>query len=674
MNTKDDINKSESLKAIQQLHDLNIKGKGVKVAVIESGAAKGNKNLNIIQVINPIDGNVKYSDHTTSCASIIGSKEFGIASDCELYSVCSNNSDVTKESASRIAQCINWCVKNNIDVISISMGFLDIESSELRDACKNADEMGIIIVAAAGNNGSKDADWSYIPVPASYSSTICVSNIDYNTNKIADSSSEGWGIDFAGYGDNSKAYNSNGDTITFTGTSAACPYVAGCIALIKQQLPELNRLEVYDILKNNVVKIDDKVKSPQYGYGLVKPVVINENYAYRKREILEYEFLEKNIYFEDNKVDVEIGKNTTPNLIFLPNNDITSYVDFISSNEECSNVASQRNIIIGNEEGNSTITAILDNNKVAQLQVNVIKPKDSAGSGNSSDNNKNELLKSLGVYDVWNKGFKGQGIKVGYIGFGCIDTDKIKIKQRYALNKVDKLECYNGIGTQTSSLITGTGVGTAINCDYYCINSCWMSNGATRWDDNTLCAEWAIQNKLDIVFVRSMEDTSKGENSSWIHARPSYVKNVIKKMHDNNIIIVSIIDDDGMANPALSTIATEDTLTISYVDSNKQIAPKAPLKPAESNWVDCVSYGYGMSVIDQYNKEKVLLSSDVQIAQLAEFHAAAQICGILALLKQQNPNLKTAQDIRKILPNVCEPLYGGKNTKTGYGLLKAKIL
>ena len=57
-----------------------------------------------------------------------------------------------------------------------------------------------------------------------------------------------------------------------------------------------------------------------------------------------------------------------------------------------------------------------------------------------------------------------------------------------------------------------------------------------------------------------------------------------------------------------------------------------------------------------------------------EYYAAAQICGILALLKQQNPNLKTAQDVRAILPKICEPIYGGKNNKTGYGLLKAKIL
>ena len=52
----------------------------------------------------------------------------------------------------------------------------------------------------------------------------------------------------------------------------------------------------------------------------------------------------------------------------------------------------------------------------------------------------------------------------------------------------------------------------------------------------------------------------------------------------------------------------------------------------------------------------------------------AQVMGICALLKQQNPNLKTAYDIRSLLSELCEPLYGGKNNKTGYGLLKAKIL
>ena len=143
-------------------------------------------------------------------------------------------------------------------------------------------------------------------------------------------------------------------------------------------------------------------------------------------------------------------------------------------------------------------------------------------------------------------------------------------------------------------------------------------------------------------------------------------------MHDNGIIVVTIIDEDS-SNPTSSLTNTENTLTISYVTDKKEYPNSSNKKPMESEWVDCVGFGYGMNVINVSEKEVKITNDNIKDIQDAEYYAAAQICGILALLKQQNPNLKTAQDIRAILPNICEPLYGGKNNRTGYGLLKAKL-
>ena len=304
------------IKTIEELHNFGVTGKGIKVAIIDSSFAKANDKLEIKQTIN-LDNNIRYSDHATACASIIKSSEFGIAPDCEIYSLALTNKDVTVESAKELADYIIWCIDNNIDIISISIGFGEnIECHELLEACMYADKAGIIIVAGAGNNGNEaDKDHSYIIIPASYDYTLCISNVDKNTNKIAKLSSTGYGIDFAGYGDGNKAYNVKGETYIFTGTSSATPYVAGCIALIKQQLPELNRLEVYEILKENAVKLDDKEKSLQYGYGLVKPLLISKDYKYKKREFLEHKFLTKNIYFENSFIDLEIKKDMIPKLI-----------------------------------------------------------------------------------------------------------------------------------------------------------------------------------------------------------------------------------------------------------------------------------------------------------------------------------------------------------------------
>lgn len=652
-------------KTIDELHALGITGKGVKIAVIDGGFAKPNKNLTIKQSIN-FDNNNIYSDHATACASIIKSSEFGIAPDCELYSVAITNNTVSVESAKDLARYIIWCADNDMDIISISMGYGEsIQCIELEEACMYADKAGCIIVAGAGNNANQsDLDHSYIIIPAAYDYTICVSNVDKNTNKINNLSSCGYGIDFAGYGDGNKAYNIKGETYLFAGTSSSTPYVAGCIALLKQQAPEINRIEVYDILKSNAIKLDNKEKSFQYGYGLVKPLLIHEGFNYRKREFLQEKSLIRDIYFEDIIINIEAGKVFQPSFKYYPNEKESTFVCFKSSNTDIVTINEQNNVAKALREGNTTITAFLGNGKKAQAKINVYK-------SSSTDIENRETLKSLGVYDAWKNGFRGEGVKVGYIGWGCIDTDKIRIKERYSIYDNMKLkECNNGTGTQISSLISGTGVGIAPDCDYYVLNPCFNIAGMGGFNDMEKCAEWALSKKLDIVFIRNIEYTKSAKlPSSFDVCKPENVKRLIQKMHDNGMIIVTIIDEDG-SNPLSSLITTENTLTISFVTDKKEYPAKNPMK---SKWIDCVSYGYGMDALDSTNEQIKITDSYINDIWTGEYYSAAYICGILALLKQQNPNLKTAQDIRKILPQLCEELYGGKNDKTGYGLLKAFI-
>ena len=153
------------------------------------------------------------------------------------------------------------------------------------------------------------------------------------------------------------------------------------------------------------------------------------------------------------------------------------------------------------------------------------------------------------------------------------------------------------------------------------------------------------------------------------------VTKIIEKSNETQVqVSESKENNEDSSNPTSSLTNTENTLTISYVTDKKEYPNSSDdKKPMESQWVDCVGFGYGMNVINVSEKEIKITSDNVDKKWYGEYYAAAQICGILALLKQQNPNLNTAQDIRAILPNICEPLYGGKNNRTGYGLLKAKL-
>ena len=105
----------------------------------------------------------------------------------------------------------------------------------------------------------------------------------------------------------------------------------------------------------------------------------------------------------------------------------------------------------------------------------------------------------------------------------------------------------------------------------------------------------------------------------------------------------------------------------------KEFPSKKESIPTQSPFIDCVGYGYGMEAINALNEIETITVDDITAPSIGEYYAGAQICGILALLRQQNPELKTAQDVRKILPQICKPLFGGKNDKTGYGLLRAEI-
>ena len=188
-----------------------------------------------------------------------------------------------------------------------------------------------------------------------------------------------------------------------------------------------------------------------------------------------------------------------------------------------------------------------------------------------------------------------------------------------------------------------------------------QKGGIITWNDAQKAIQWCIDNKMDII------------NFSYTNVNSEITKNLLQKCYDNNIIVIANVCDK-LTGPTFIQ-KSEYTLTVSYVTDKKEFVEgdkeKSPLK---GSFVDCVSYGYGVKCINHQDAQFIYGIEEAPVAQYYCNFAMAQVMGICALLKQQNPNLKTAQDIRAILPNICEPLYGGKNNKTGYGLLKAKIL
>ena len=82
-------------KILEMLNIINIRkegytGKGIKIAIIDEGINSFKEKMEVSGGYNFIDNSDNYNDssgHGTAIASIIKSKEFGIAANVEIYSL-----------------------------------------------------------------------------------------------------------------------------------------------------------------------------------------------------------------------------------------------------------------------------------------------------------------------------------------------------------------------------------------------------------------------------------------------------------------------------------------------------------------------------------------------------------------------------------------------------------
>jgi subtilisin family serine protease len=141
----------------------------------------------------------------------------GVAPEADLYGV--KVLDRTGRGyESDVIAGIQWSIDNKMQVISMSLGGGD--SSGMEGACNNAYNAGIVVVASAGNSGPDDDTVGY---PAKYDSVIAVSATD-DTNTPE--------VELAAPGVSILSTYLGGGYATASGTSMACPHVAGTAALV----------------------------------------------------------------------------------------------------------------------------------------------------------------------------------------------------------------------------------------------------------------------------------------------------------------------------------------------------------------------------------------------------------------------------------------------------------
>lgn len=249
------------------LDKQNNKGKGIKVAVLDTGVSN-HPDLRITGGINIVNGSSNYVDdngHGTHVAGTIAALEnnqgiVGIAPNVELYSVKVLGSDGTG-TYTQVIEGIQWAIDHKMDIISMS--FTGGEDSEaFHRAIKEAEASGIMMVAAAGNKGLGKDNVMY---PASYPEVISV-GATTKSNDRANLSSTGENLDIVAPGVDIRSTTKNGSYGNMSGTSMAVPHVVGAAAVIWSENKTANGSDIRELMMKNATSIEPK---QEYGNGLL---------------------------------------------------------------------------------------------------------------------------------------------------------------------------------------------------------------------------------------------------------------------------------------------------------------------------------------------------------------------------------------------------------------------
>jgi subtilisin len=243
------------------------RGKGIKVAVLDTGidwlhpdlAPNVKGAVSFVPGESAMDGN----SHGTHCAGTIaaainGVGVVGVAPEASLYAVKVLSNSGSGNWSWLIAG-LNWCIQNQIKICSMSLGGggAPVALEAMVNAAFNA---GLLLIAAAGNNGGA------VGFPGKYKNVIAVSAID-SANVIAPFSSRGPEVELAAPGVNVLSTVPGGGFGTKSGTSMACPHVAGGAAVVWGSHRFATNVQIWNLLAASADNLGVPGWDPLYGYG-----------------------------------------------------------------------------------------------------------------------------------------------------------------------------------------------------------------------------------------------------------------------------------------------------------------------------------------------------------------------------------------------------------------------
>ncbi|WP_371801978.1 S8 family serine peptidase [Candidatus Lokiarchaeum ossiferum] len=291
------------------MSNVNYTGKGIKLAIMDTGISvhpdffeDGNpsqsrifasKNFTYERAVSIEDYTYDCYGHGTHCAGIAGGngitsngKFRGVAPEVEFINAKISNSSGTIEESDVVA-AIEWCMEIGVQIISMSFGLNIPEVWNVETlAIQKAVESGIVVVTSAGNSGP---NFYTAGTPGTGLYSISVGATDIN-NHVASFSSVGpsfsnqIGPDICAPGVNIISTDSLDSILSLdytyanplinsknkfgyiplSGTSMACPMVAGAVAILLEAFPE----STPESIRNALIKGSSVIERPSpEGYG-----------------------------------------------------------------------------------------------------------------------------------------------------------------------------------------------------------------------------------------------------------------------------------------------------------------------------------------------------------------------------------------------------------------------
>lgn len=206
------------------------------------------------------------ADHGTAIASLLVGRGFGLLPGAKLYAAGvfrSRGEHGADTDAELVVRALDWLAGQKVVALNLSFG--GRRNQLLEAAILRVEELGVAVIAAAGNGGPQ-AKPAY---PAAQPGVIAVTAVDSELEPYAQAN-RGDYIAFAAPGVDVWVAAPGGRGRHETGTSYAAPFATAAFAAAKSMRPAAGSRTLEHLLSSRAKDLGAHGKDPVFGWGLVQ--------------------------------------------------------------------------------------------------------------------------------------------------------------------------------------------------------------------------------------------------------------------------------------------------------------------------------------------------------------------------------------------------------------------